>query len=101
MTFTSPKAPIAMPAIRFIQAMLRSVILPRNRFVPLVRMSHQVIDPQNIPAISSDVSHKGLRLPSPRVASTVRKERTVVGLARVRRNAEAKSALAAPLFLAA
>ena len=69
-----------------------------QQIVPLVRMSHQAIDPQNIPTIRSEVSHKGRCLPSPRVASTVKKERTVVGLAIVRTRAEAKSELAAAPF---
>src|ERR1039458_731943 len=50
---------MAIPATRFIQRMVRSVTLPRNRFTAPTRMVHQVIDPQNMPATRSEVCHSG------------------------------------------
>src|ERR1035438_6731964 len=93
-TFTRPKPPMAMPATRFIQRMAPPVILPRKRFAALTRMVHQVIDPQNIPATRDDVCHGSRCFPRPSMASTARKESTVVGLVKVRKRVETKSELA-------
>jgi hypothetical protein len=57
-------------------------------------MVHQIMDPQNMPATRITVCRSDDWRPTPSVARTAKKERTVVGFVAFSRNAETKSELA-------
>jgi len=56
-------------------------------------MVHHIIDPQNMPGTKIKVCQSDDCRPTPRVARTAKKERTVVGFVAFSRNAEIKSEL--------
>src|ERR1035437_5562396 len=77
--------------MRFINSRVRSLNRSRKWFTMLLSTIHHAIEPQKIPATRNTVDHHGLRSPMPSAARRARKDSTVVGFVRVKRNADLKS----------
>ena len=84
---TLPSPRIVAPETAFTALMPRVPTLPRMRLAPVLKSSHHEAEPRNTPATSGTTVRASVFTLT--AAKTAAKDRMVVGLVSVRKNAEA------------
>jgi hypothetical protein len=85
-----PKSVIIIPEIRLIHRSHCGVIFFLNTLIPLVRIIHQRVEPENTPSTTAVAERTLLlALPTPIPAKMAAKERIVSGLVSVSKKVEA------------